>query len=309
MAAADGGSVMSLPGTSPGKRLRALIARPGTLVMPGAHDALSARLIEAHGFEAAFGGGSAATSTLLGEADSGQLSMRDYADHYGRLATAVGIPMLMDADTGFGGVHNVRHAVRAFEAAGAAGLFIEDQVFPKRCGYFAGKAVVGIEDMLAKLKAALDARRDPDFIICGRTDIYGLEGEAAAIERAQRFLSVGVDMTFVQGADTVESLARICQAIPCPQLANVSQASSAAPLSVSEIEQAGAAAVIFPVATMRAAVQAVDGVLAALRRDGSLMAVQDRLMPSAAFNTLCGFEAQQAREDGYIRAAEAIAGR
>ena len=303
MAAANGGSGMS----SPGKRLRDLLARPGTLVMPGAHDALSARLIESHGFEAAFGGGSAATSTLLGEADSGQLSMRDYADHYGRLANAIGIPMLMDADTGFGGVHNVRHAVRAFEAAGAAGLFIEDQVFPKRCGYFAGKAVVSIEDMLSKLKAALDARRNPDFIICGRTDIYGLEGEDAAIERAQRFLDAGVDMTFVQGADTVESLARVCRKVACPQLANVSQASSATPLSVADIERAGAAAVIFPVATMRAAVQAADSVLAALHRDGSLQAVQNQLMPSDAFNALCGYVAQQAREDGYIRAAKAIA--
>ncbi len=303
MAAADGGRTM----TSPGRRLRALLARPGTLVMPGAHDALSARLIQAHGFEAAFGGGSAATSTLLGEADSGQLSMRDYADHYGRLAGAVDIPMLMDADTGFGGVHNVRHAVRAFEAAGAAGLFIEDQVFPKRCGYFAGKAVVGIGDMLSKLKAALDARRDPDFVICGRTDIYGLEGEEAAIERAQRFLEAGVDMTFVQGADTVDSLARVCRAVACPQLANVSQASSAVPLTVAEIERAGAAAVIFPVATMRAAVRAADTVLAALRRDGSLAAVQDQLVSTDAFMSLCGFEAQQAREDGFIRAAEAIA--
>ena len=308
MAATDGGDRMSSSAASAGRRLRDLIARPGTLVMPGAHDALSARLVQAHGFEAAFGGGSAATSTLLGEADSGQLSMRDFADHYGRLAGAVEIPMLMDADTGFGGVHNVRHAVRTFEAAGAAGLFIEDQVFPKRCGYFAGKAVVGMEDMLAKLKAALDARRDPDFIICGRTDILGLEGEEAAIERALRFVEAGVDMTFVQGADTVGSLTRVCRAVPCPQLANVSQASSAPPLTVAEIESAGAAAVIFPVATLRAAAQAADGVLAALRRDGSLAAVQGQLMPSAAFDALCGLAAQQAREDSYMRAAKAIAG-
>ena len=291
---------------SPGKRLRELVARPEILVMPGAHDALTARLIQAHGFQAAFGGGSAATSSLLGEADSGQMNMRDYADHYGRLAQAVDIPVLVDADTGFGGVHNVRHAVRAFERGGAAGLFIEDQVFPKRCGYFAGKAVVPIEDMLARLMAALDARLDPDFVICGRTDILGLEGEEAAIERAQRFVKAGVDMTFVQGADTVESLAHVCRQVRCPQLANVSQASSAAPLTVAQIGQAGAAAVIFPVATLRAAVQAADGVLAALRRDGSINAVQDRLMPTEVFNALCGFEAQQAREDGYIRAAREL---
>lgn len=294
---------------SPGKRLRNLIARPEILVMPGAHDALSARLIQAHGFEAAFGGGSAATASLLGEADSGQLSMRDYADHYGRLAQSIDIPMLVDADTGFGGVHNVRHMVRAFERGGAAGLFIEDQVFPKRCGYFSGKAVVPVEDMVAKLRAALDARLDPDFIICGRTDVLGLEGEDAAIERAQRFLEAGVDMTFVQGADTAESLARVCRRVACPQLANVSQASNAPPLTVAQIKQAGAAAVIFPVAALRAAVRAVDGVLAALRREGSVAAVQDRLMPSAEFNALCGFEALQEREDRCIRAAKELAAR
>ncbi len=293
---------------SPGKRLKNLIARPDILVMPGAYDALSARLVQAHGFEAAFGGGSAATSSLLGEADSGQLSMRDYADHYARLARAIDIPVLVDADTGFGGVHNVQHMVRAFERGGAAGLFIEDQVFPKRCGYFAGKAVVPMADMVAKLKAALDARQDPDFIICARTDVLGLEGEDAAIERAQRFLEAGVDMTFVQGADTAQSLARVCREVACPQLANVSQASSAVPLSVAEIGQAGAAAVIFPVATLRAAIRAADDVLAALRRDGSIAAVQERLMSSPDFNALCGLEALQSREDTFIRQAQALVG-
>lgn len=294
---------------NPGKRLKDLITRPEVLVMPGAHDALSARQIQLHGFEAAFGGGSAATTGLLAESEVGQLSMRDYADHYARLVQSVDIPILLDADTGFGGVHNVRLMMRAFERSGAGGLFIEDQVFPKRCGYFAGKAVVPIEDMLAKLKAALDARQNPDFVICARTDVLGLEGEDAAIERAQIFLEAGVDMTFVQGADTMTTLTRICREVPCPQLANVSQASSAAPLTVAQIQQTGAAAVIFPVATLRAAARAAGNVLAALRRDGTFAAVEDLLMPTEEFSALCGREAQQAREDDYIRAAKALVAR
>lgn len=291
---------------SAGQRLRALIERPEIVVMPGAHDAITAKLVEATGFEAAFGGGSAATTALLAEADSGQASMRDYADHYGRMAQAIGIPMMVDADTGFGGVHNVRHTVRAFERAGVGGLFIEDQVTPKRCGYFAGKAVIPVQEMLAKLKAALDARTDPDFIICARTDVFGLEGEQAAIDRAGLFREIGVDMTFVQGADTAEALARVCRAVPCPQLANVSQASTAAPLSVADVAASGAAAVIFPVATLRAAMRASAQVLAALRRDGSIEAVQDLLMAPEPFAAITGLAAMQDREAAALTAAEQV---
>src|SRR5207302_9754256 len=138
------------------KRFKQLIERKELLVLPGAHDAFSARIIAAQGFEAMLAPGSAATGTLLAEPDTGQLSMRDYGDHYGRITAATDLPLLDDADTGFGGVNNVRHTVRAFERAGVAALFIEDQVFPKRCGYFEGKAVVAAEEMVAKIKAALD---------------------------------------------------------------------------------------------------------------------------------------------------------
>ena len=128
--------------------------------MPGAYDALSTKLIVAAGFKAVFAGGNAGIGSTLAQADMGQSNMRDYADHYARIADAAGdVPVFVDADTGFGGVHNVRQAVRAFEAAGAAGLFIQDQVFPNRCGYLPGKELVPVADMVAKVKAALDARR------------------------------------------------------------------------------------------------------------------------------------------------------
>src|SRR6266487_3544305 len=167
------------------KKLRAIMAGKRLVLMPGAYDALSARIIESEGFEALVAGGYAAIGSMLAQADMGQSNMRDYADHYARICGAVDIPVYVDADTGFGGVNNVRQMVRAFEAAGVSGLFISDQVFPNRCGYLPGK------QMLAKLKAALDARRDPDLFIAARTDAASVEGLDEAIGRCQLFMEAG----------------------------------------------------------------------------------------------------------------------
>ena len=205
--------------------------------------------------------------------------------------------MLVDADTGFGGVHNVAQMVRTFERAGVAGLFIEDQVTPKRCGYLAGKAVVPVADQLAKLRAALDARRDPALVLCARTDALAVEGIDAAIDRAGRYHAAGADMVFVQGADTADSLARVCRAVPGPHLANVSQAASGAKLTVDEAQAAGAAAVMFPIAALLAAVAAMEQVFATLQRDRSLDAVAASLLPMARYNELTGLAGLQADED------------
>src|SRR5580704_19717641 len=161
---------------SVGKKLRELFAKPGLTLMPGAYDAMSARIIEAQGFEAIVAGGYAAVGSMLAQPDTGQSNMRDYADHYARICAAVAVPVYVDGDTGFGGVNNVRQMVRAFEDAGVAGLFISDQTFPNRCGYLPGKQVVRVEEMLAKIKAMLDARRDGDLLICARTDVVAIEG-------------------------------------------------------------------------------------------------------------------------------------
>src|ERR1700730_14413074 len=181
------------------KRFRSIMAGNRLVLMPGAYDALSARIIEAEGFEALVAGGYAAVGSMLAQADMGQSNMRDYADHYARICAAVDIPVYVDADTGFGGVNNVRQAVRAFEAAGVAGLFISDQVFPNRCGYLPGKQIVPVEQMLAKIKAALDARRDGDLFIAARTDAAGVEGLDCAIARSQLFMEAGADMATPTG--------------------------------------------------------------------------------------------------------------
>src|SRR6266700_2129923 len=198
------------------KKLRALLAQPGLTLMPGAYDAISARIIEAQGFEAVTAGGYAAVGSMLAQPDTGQSNMRDYADHYARICAAVEVPVYVDGDTGFGGVNNARQMVRAFEAAGVAGFFISDQTFPNRCGYLPGKQVVPVEQMLAKIKAMLDARRDLDLVICARTDAVGVEGLDAAIARSQLYIAAGADMAKPMGADTVEEIKRVLREVPGP---------------------------------------------------------------------------------------------
>ena len=162
--------------------------------------------------------------SMLAQADMGQSNMRDYASHYGRICDAVEIPVYVDADTGFGGVNNVRQMVRAFEAAGVSGLFISDQVFPNRCGYLPGKQIVPVEQMLAKVKAALDARRDPDLFIAARTDAASVDGLDEAIERCQLFMEAGADMAKPMGFDTIPEIKRAMREIPGPHMATLSQA-------------------------------------------------------------------------------------
>jgi methylisocitrate lyase len=288
------------------KKLRELLARPGLTLMPGAYDALSARVIEAQGFEAVTAGGYAAVGSMLAQPDTGQSNMRDYADHYARICAAVEVPVYADGDTGFGGVNNARQMVRGFEAAGVAGFFISDQTFPNRCGYLPGKQVVPIEQMLAKIKAMLDARRDPDLIICARTDAAGVEGLDAAIARCQLYMEAGADMAKPMGADTIEEISRVLREVPGPHMATISQAAGAKHRDLNELDAAGVAAVSFPSVALFAAAQAVRYAMAALRRDRSLAALGEDLMPLPDYYELIGLKAQLGREEAYDRAAAAL---
>ncbi len=289
------------------KKMRELINRPGLVVMPGAYDALSARVIEAEGFEAIVAGGYAAVGSLLAQPDMGQSNMRDYSDHYGRICEAVQIPVYVDSDTGFGGVNNVRQMTRNFENAGVAGFFISDQVFPNRCGYLPGKQIVPVEQMLAKIKAAVDARRDPDLLIVGRTDAVAVDGLNAAIERCQMFIEAGADMAKPQGADTVEDIKRVIREVPGPHMATLSQAAGKAKITCAELEKIGVAAVTFPSAALFAAVAAVKKVMGALKRDNSLDGVVGDLVPLNDYYDLVGLKAMLAREESYDVAAQKIA--
>jgi methylisocitrate lyase len=291
------------------RKWRELVARPGLVLVPGAYDALSARVIEAQGFEAVVAGGYAAVGSLLAEADGGQSNMRDYASHYGRICDAVEIPVYVDADTGFGGVHNVRQAVRAFERAGVAGMFISDQVFPNRCGYMPGKAVIPVVDMLAKLKSAVDARTDPDFFIAARTDVLMLDGIEAAIERCQMFMEVGVDMAKPHGADTAADIRRVMKAIPGPHMATLSHAAGKAKVTLKELEDCGVTAVSFPSAALFAAVGGVTRAMQALRRDGNFAAVDDELVPLDDYYDIVGLKFYNDYERACVEEGERIAGK
>jgi methylisocitrate lyase len=291
------------------QKWKEIVARPGLTLVPGAYDALSARVIEAQGFEAVVAGGYAAVGALLAEADGGQSNMRDYADHYGRICDAVDIPVYVDADTGFGGVHNVRRAVRAFERAGIAGMFISDQVFPNRCGYMPGKAVIPVEDMLAKLKSAVDARTDPDFFIAARTDVLMLESTEAAIERCLMFMEVGVDMAKPHGADTAEEIRRVMKVIPGPHMATLSHAAGKAKVTLKELDECGVTAVSFPSAALFAAVGGVARAMQALKADGNFDAVDNELVPLDDYYDLVGLSFYNDYERECVEAGLRIAGK
>ena len=289
------------------KKLRAIMAGKRLVLMPGAYDALSARIVEREGFEALVAGGYAAIGSMLAQADMGQCNMRDYTDHYARICDAVDIPVYVDADTGFGGVNNVRQMVRGFEAAGVAGLFISDQVFPNRCGYLPGKQIVPVEQMLAKIKAALDARRDGDLFIAARTDAAGVEGVESAIARCQLFMEAGADMAKPMGVDTIPEIKRVIREVDCPHMATLSQAAGAKRRSLQELEAAGVVAATFPSLALFAAAHAVRNVLRILKRENSLTATFDQLLLLDDYYALVGLKEQLAREEAYDRAAAALA--
>jgi 2,3-dimethylmalate lyase len=291
------------------RRFRDLIAQGRLVLMPGAYDALSARIMEAEGFDAIIAGGYAAIGSMMGQADMGQCNVRDYADHYARICAAVNIPVYVDGDTGFGGIHNVREMVRAFESAGVAGLFFSDQVFPNRCGYLPGKQVVPVEQMLARVKAALDARRDGEMLIVARTDAAGVEGVDSAIARCRLFMAAGADAAKPQGIDAIADIKRVIAEVPGPHFATISQAAGPRHRSLAELEEAGVATVSFPSVALFAAAHAVRHVAGKLKREHSLAAVGEALISLEDYYGLVGLRAMLEREEGYDRAAASLTGR
>ncbi len=289
------------------KKFRSIMAGKRLVLMPGAYDGLSARIMEAEGFEAIAAGGYAAIGSMLAQPDMGQSNMRDYSDHYARIADAVEVPVFVDADTGFGGVNNVRQMVRAFESAGVAGMFFSDQVFPNRCGYLPGKQVVPVEQMLAKIKAAVDARRDSDFFIAARTDIAALKGVNAAIGRCQLFMEAGSDMAKPQGVDTIDDIKRVLREVGGPHMATLSQAAGPKQRSLAELEAAGVVAASFPSIALFAAGHAVRNVLRILKSENSLTPAQPHLLSLEDYYNLVGLKPLLEREESYDKAAAALA--
>ncbi len=276
------------------------ILDPEILVMPGAHDALSARIIEKAGFKALAVGGYPATAALMGKPDISFLTLPEMVDHLARLTDTVNIPILVDGDTGHGGVLNVARTVREFERAGAAGLFIEDQVFPKRCGHMEGKQVVGREDMVAKIKAALDARKDPDLVITARTDALAVLGVDEAIGRGNLYREAGADVIFVEAPRSVEEMRRINREIDAPTLANMVEGGKTPFLPARELEAIGYNLVIYPVSATYAAAKAMTGLMEELKRTGTTSGFSERMWQFSEFSEFIGLEEFRRQERNYL---------
>ncbi|MHA1545164.1 MAG: isocitrate lyase/PEP mutase family protein [Alphaproteobacteria bacterium] len=290
-------------------RFRQLVEAPEILNLVGVHDALSARIAENAGFSALTAGGYAATATLLGAPDTGQLTMSEMADFYTRLCEATTLPVFGDGDTGFGNVINVARTVRAYERAGLAGMFIEDQVSPKRCGHMAGKAVVDTPEMVAKLKAALDARTDPDFIIMARTDANAVHGLDAAFERGKIFAQFGADMVFVEAPTDTGQMAAIAAQIDAPTTANNIEGGATPILPPQELQEMGFAVVVHPVASLYCVHQALIDFYATLKRDGTSAAMQSKMTDFGRFHDLVGLHDLRQKEAGYAHFAKSVAER
>ncbi|HEV8031830.1 MAG TPA: oxaloacetate decarboxylase [Stellaceae bacterium] len=263
--------------TRPTTLLKSIIAKREATILAGAANGLFARIIEDLGYEAVYVTGAGVANMYLGAPDIGLTTLTEIADHVAAISDAVALPLLVDADTGFGNPVNMVRTVRVLERAGAAGLQIEDQVFPKRCGHFAGKHVVPLEEMLAKVKAAADTRRDGDLQIVARTDARAVLGLQAAIDRANAMIEAGADVTFVEAPTSAEELAQIARSLPVPQVANIVFGGFTPELGQAKFAELGFGCVLYANAALQAALKASHEVLQALKWDGSLASVAGRL--------------------------------
>jgi 2-methylisocitrate lyase-like PEP mutase family enzyme len=261
---------------TPRQELRRLIGRTGYTMVPGAHDSLTARLVEAAGFAAVYltGGG---YSRANGYPDLGLLSLTENVQFIGRTVEAVAIPVIADADTGYGNAINVIRTVREYEKTGVAGFHIEDQVSPKKCGHYEGKEVISEAEMVGKIKAAVDTRRDADLVIIARSDARAIEGLQASIDRVNAYLEAGADVGFVEAPQNVEELRIVGRQVRGPALVNVFEGGKTPMVPASELEAMGFRLGIYPSQTHRAAIRAAQKVLAALKEDGDTRRIEGDL--------------------------------
>lgn len=258
------------------KKLRTLINKPQFLIVPGAYDVLTARLAQIVGFDAVYltGGG---YSRANGYPDLGLLTMSENVQFISRTVEAVDIPVIADMDTGYGNALNVVRCVREYEKAGVAAFHLEDQVSPKKCGHYEGKQLVSQTEMVGKIKAAVDTRRDENMIVIARTDARAIEGFEAAIERMNAYLEAGADVGFVEAPQTVEEMRRIPISITKPALVNIFEGGKTPPQPAERLEEMGFRIGIYPSQTHRAAIFSALEVLRVLKRDGDTLAIEHRL--------------------------------
>jgi len=271
------------------RRLRQRLARGAGVLLPGAANALAARLIAASGFEAVYVTGAGIANTALGVPDLGLVTLTELVDHVAAISDAVAVPLIVDADTGFGNALNLRRTVRLLERAGANAFQVEDQVFPKRCGHFEGKAVISAAAMVQKIRAAVDARRDPDLLIIARTDARAVEGLDAAIDRAAAYREAGADILFVEAPQSVAELEVIPARLPGPHLANIVFGGKTPALPAERLASMGFSGIVYANAALQAAVAGMSRVLRHLAATGSLAGVEDLLASFAERQSLVDY--------------------
>ena len=252
---------------TPADRLRALLERPGILVMPGCHDAMSARLIEEAGFELGFMSGFAVSAARLGMPDTGLISYGELADQGQNICRAVSIPLIGDGDTGFGSAQNIKRTVQGYERAGFAAIMLEDQVAPKRCGHTEGKSVVGRDEALTRIRAAVDARdAGHGILIMARTDARACVSLDEAILRCQQFREIGADITFLEAPLDEEEMRRYCVQVDGPKMANLIEGGKTPLLPPQQLEAIGYKIAVYPLTLLNVSIQAMRAALASLRR-------------------------------------------
>jgi 2-methylisocitrate lyase-like PEP mutase family enzyme len=254
----------------PGTKLRRMLDERRGLLVPGAGNALAARIIESMGFEAVYLSGAGLTNNFFGMPDLGFVGLQEIAQHTSALRDAVDLPLIVDADTGFGNALNVRHTVRTLERAGANAIQLEDQVMPKKCGHFAGKAVIETSEMVGKIKSAVDSRQHRDFLIVARTDARAIHGLDDALDRARAFAEAGADVTFVEAPEGIAELERIAKELPVPQFVNIVIGGKTPALPAAEFGKMGFGLVLYANAALQGAVRGMTNALGQLKRDGEL---------------------------------------
>ena len=270
-------------------RLREMLARPEPLLAPGAYDSLSARLIEQAGFEVVYMTGFGTSASLLGRPDVGLLSFGEMVDNARRIAHAVDVPVIADADDGYGSPINVIRTVQEYEAAGVAAIHIEDQVAPKKCGHMQNKHVVEADEMVQKVRAAVEARRSDDFLIIARTDARAVEGLDRALERARRYREAGADVLFVEAPESEDEVVAVAKAFPgVPLLLNWAEGGKTPPLSRERLQELGYSLILFPLSALFLATHAMRESLVQLRMHGSPLPIMERLTGFQEFLDITG---------------------
>jgi 2,3-dimethylmalate lyase len=281
------------------KLVRRYLSEKGQLVMPGVFDALSAKIAARAGFEVIFITGYSLSATLLGEPDFGLLTQTEVVTAAQRICSVVDTPVIVDADTGYGNAINVIRTVHDLIRAGAAGIFLEDQVWPKRCGHMKGKQVIPLDEQLKKLRAAIEARNDHDFYIVARTDSRQALGLTEAIARGIAFKEAGADAVFVEAPENKEEMKEIASHVPGPLVANMLERGVTPLMGPQELKELGFDLIVWPLAPLYSIAKSLTDVYSTLRSDGSTTKILDRLMPFDEFNEIVGLEEKYSLDQRY----------